>query len=330
MIKEVIFQDPDLDKQFKDQGFLKYGNISPEAVAELTQLYQELNIPDFYGCGYNCGMNSDRVDLRTQMQIRINEVIYPFTSRILNDFTHYSATFVNKLPVDDCFVTAHQDFSYTDEREFPSFMCFIPMQDVDINNAALGVIPESHKFFEYVRAFPFPFGQNPVSCNDVRLMNYLKVVPMKAGEMLFFYQNTIHGSFNNYSNKERLALSFSLVKNKRNPYAFIHNPKTNGKTILKYEVDHLFITKYNNPAIMDMFINGEINIPYPLLEEFENPPLDNSWESVNAKLAEYGTPVYPENGILIDKYLKKKRRIRLKNDLYNFAAKILKFSKKNA
>ncbi|MBK7639518.1 MAG: phytanoyl-CoA dioxygenase family protein [Bacteroidetes bacterium] len=285
---ESIFILDNHDKTFKEKGYLKIGKLDADAIASLIALNRELNIPDFYGCGYNCGMNSDLHDLRKKMQDEINKIVLPFTQTILNDFSHYTATFVEKMPVEDCFVKAHQDFSYTDDESiYPSFMCFIPLIDVDIKNAALGFIPYSHKFYDTIRAFPFPLFKTAVSENDVRLMAYMDIIPAKAGEMIFFNQNTIHGSFTNYSSENRLALSLSLVKNGENIYAYIHNPKTKCKTVFKYKVDNYFIVNYHNPTIMDMYYNGAINVPFEVVEEIELPTIDTSWENISEKLNQY-------------------------------------------
>lgn len=317
MQQTVIFKNPILNETFYKEGYVKHGKIDDTSIQNLIALNDRLSIPDFYGCGYNCGMNSDKYNLRKQMQEEINNILLPFTTIILDGFSHYSATFVNKMPVDDCFVTAHQDFSYTDEKEIPSFMCFIPLVDVDINNAALGFIPKSQLFYDNIRAFPFPLGKSAITENDLNLMAYLDIIPMKKGEMIFFNQKTIHGSFSNYSNTNRIALSFSLFKKNKKIFTYIHNPKTNGKTILKYEVDNTFIVNYNNPELMKMYIDGNINIPYEAINEIPVTEVDTSWKSIKQKLNEHKISIKKENLKPIIKHLYLKNKLALKEFIYN-------------
>ena len=82
-------------------------------------------------------------------------------------------------------------------------MCWIPLCDVDIENGAIGFIPKSHKLYNYKRAFPFPASYTPIVSNELELMNYLEILDMKAGEMVFFNNLTVHGSFANYGNTVR-------------------------------------------------------------------------------------------------------------------------------
>lgn len=110
---------------------------------------------------------------------------------------------------------------------------------------------------------------------------------MESGKMVFFNQNTIHGSFSNYGNKDRLALSISFVKNGQPIFSFINNPENNGKIILKYEVDKYAIAYYNNPAISKMYNIWNIHLPYKLVDELVYPEQDISWSKIKCKLDEY-------------------------------------------
>lgn len=319
MYDGIIFKEDSINKDFHEKGFVKYGKITKEAVNALIQLYSELNIPDFYGCGYNCGMNSNLVDKRIEMQTKVNTILLPFTQLILEDFDHYTATFVDKYPRKDCFVRAHQDFSYVDEQNFPSFMCFIPLVDVSLNNAALGIIPYSHKFYEELRGFPCPLKKTAVTENDIELMSYFEIIDARAGEMIFFYQNAIHGSFSNYSKINRLALSFSLYKKGEQLYGYIYNPKTNGETLLKYAVDNNFIVNYHNPTLMDMYhIKKNIELPYPLIEEINNRNQSTSRNDILNKLKDANLKPKEDLLPLIKTYKSIKRQEKIKSSMVDF------------
>ena len=282
--KIQILNDIDANDAFFKYGYARYGNVGTEVLNEIIELNQKLSIPDYFGCGFNVGMNTDKKDLRKLMQDELTKIISPITDKLLNDFKPYTASFLNKLPRNDCFVIAHQDFSYTDENEYPSFMCFIPLVDTTMKNAALGFIPKSHLFYDDIRAFPFPGVPTAITENSDDLMPYFDIIEMKAGDMVFFNHNTIHGSFGNYSNVPRPAVGFSFLKNNVKPYLFLHNPKTEGKTILKFEVDKYSLVDYNNPTIKNMYDSGSINLPYKLIDEFQYHPVVTNWESIHNKL----------------------------------------------
>ncbi|MBK9329155.1 MAG: hypothetical protein IPM95_07545 [Sphingobacteriales bacterium] len=54
-----IFKNTEIDEHFKDRGYVKYGSIDSSAVNKLIELDNSLKIPDFVGCDFNVGMNSD-------------------------------------------------------------------------------------------------------------------------------------------------------------------------------------------------------------------------------------------------------------------------------
>lgn len=305
------------EEEFLDRGFVNYGHIDGADVQKLIALSDELNIPDYLGCDYNCGMNSDIYSLRKKMQESIIDILRPYYSKMLQDHEAYSATFVNKNPNDNCFVHAHQDFTYTDETEEPSIMCWIPLVDVDIDNGALGFIPKSHAFFDHIRAFPFPFAKTAIMDNEVKLMSYFEIVPMKAGEMLFFMNNTIHGSFANYTDKCRYSLSINFYNKKKPILAFVHNPKTAGNTMFKYEVENDFIVKYNNPMLLEMFAKGKLDIAIEPVEEITYSTAAKSWEDIKNHLDKHNIKPNKEYQQLIKKYRSHQLKQKIKDKIWN-------------
>jgi len=166
-------------------------------------------------------------------------------------------------------------------------MCWIPLVDVSIENAALGFIPYSNNFYNYVRAFPFNVLQTPVFINQLQLMSYLEIIDMKAGEIIFFNQKTIHGSFANYSLNERTALSLSWVHKKHDILTYICNPKNKGKTLLKYKVPIDFMVSTNYPIIADMYTKGELKLDYKAIDEIEVSLPSSKWEDMKRLLDEH-------------------------------------------
>lgn len=323
-----IFRDKKYNEDYHNLGYVKIGKLDNSAIEELIFLSDTLNIPDYLNCDYNCGMNSDQYLLRKKMQDGIVKIVMPFFKDIFYDFLPYSATFVNKYPNDNCFVHAHQDFTYTNEPEIPSIMCWIPLVDVGIENGAMGFIPESHKFFDHIRAFPFPLAKSAITEHEVELMSYFKIIDMKAGEMVFFMNNTIHGSFGNYSDICRYALAINFYKKGEKIYAYVHNPSTKGKTVFKYEVTENFIVENNNVLIIQQYNEGKINLN--VLPVAEMPYLideDKSWVNLERKLRSVNAEKDIRYEKIVDEYIsfqkKEKMKYGIKKIIYDAYKKII-------
>lgn len=240
----------------------------------------------------------------------------PFFEPILDNFYSYSSSFVNKNPNKKFLILAHQDFSYTREPEITSIMCWIPLVDVNIKNGAIGFIPKSHLLYNYYRAFPFPANYTPIVKNEVELMNYIKIINMKAGEMVFFMNNTVHGSFANDTANIRYAININFVKNGEKIYAYIRNPETNGQTILKFEVDKYFLVRHNNPSIEEMYKNGKIDLPQQPIDEFPFGEYDTSWKHVKQKLDSLSIQPIAENKPYVDRFKFQQFTHKIKENIY--------------
>ena len=324
------FTDENINKFFYENGFVKHGQIDKKTVDDLINLSENLKIPDFVGCDFNCGMNSDIYDARKAMQDNLTNILMPFFEPLLDNYSSYSSSFVNKNPNDKFLILAHQDFSYTREPEIPSIMCWIPLVDVDINNGAIGFIPKSHLMYDYNRAFPFPAYYTPVVKNEIELMNYVKIIDMKAGEMVFFMNNTIHGSFANYTDKVRYAININFVKKGEKIYAYIRNPKTDGATLLKYEVDKYFLVRHNNPTFLEMYKNGKIELPEKPTEEVPFGNYDTSWSAVKQKLDELNIKEEARNKTYVDKFKRQQFNHKIKEKIYYSLLKLNPFRKETA
>lgn len=323
-----IFKNTEIDEQFKDRGYVKYGSIDSSAVNKLIELDNSLKIPDFVGCDFNVGMNSDIHQARKMMQDNLTEILMPFFNDLLDEYDYFSASFVNKNPTERFLICAHQDFTYTEEPEVPSFMCWVPLVDTDIDNGSIGFIPKSHRFYDYKRAFPFPLSYSPVVKNELELMKYLDILDMKAGEMVFFFNNTVHGSFANYSRNVRYAINISFIKKNAQTVLYIRNPAKAEHSIIKFKADKDFLIQYNNPSILEMCKDKQVKIDnYEVLGEEPFGSYDTSWGSVQKKLDQYNITVQQRNIPYIDRFLRLKKKEKFKDDIYSLVNKFNPFKR---
>lgn len=313
-----IFKQENIDEEFKALGFKRYGRISDTAIENLITLDNSLKIPDYVGCDFNVGMNSDVYLLRKKMQENLFDILSPFFTDILDEYDFFSASFVNKKPNKKFLIAAHQDFTYCDENQAPSFMAWIPLVDTTIENGAIGFIPKSHLFYNYKRAFPFPLSYSPIVLNEIELMKYLEIQEMNKGEIVFFYNKTVHGSFPNYTNKIRYAMNISFIKKGHQPELYIKDPSQSKATIIKYKADSNFLIQYNNPRILEMYKNGKIEIEnYPVIGAELFGDYDTTWNSVLEKLEANDLKIQPENIKYLNRFLNLKKMMSVKDLIYN-------------
>ncbi len=277
--RKIFFKDVEVDNEFNSKGFVVHGNISDKTIKTLTDAFKELEIPDSYGFGYNVGLNTELFEKRKAMQDNIKEIISAEILPLLNNKELFTATFMNKVANSKIFLPAHQDWTYTNEDEFDSVMCWIPLVDVTMKNGAMCFVPSSNKLFNYTRSFPFPLAQTPVDKNCGNLIGYMKTINMKAGEMVFINHKTVHASFPNSTDTDRLAVGLSIAPKNEDLFVYCLNPVTQGKTKLKYLVDEYFLVNYRHYYIENKFNNSmPYDFKYPIIEETKQILPDISWE----------------------------------------------------
>ncbi len=122
----------------------------------------------------------------------------------------------------------HTDFSYNSSSS-NSLVFWIPLQNVDLVNGALHVIPRSHRFISSVRhneeAIKAKRSSNYFSIENIdeMLQNLGEIrCPVKLGQGMVFHSKLVHKSGLNQSSQTRFALqsrwfdglSFDAVKGK--------------------------------------------------------------------------------------------------------------------
>jgi hypothetical protein len=196
-------------------------------------------------------------------------------------------------------LTAHQDASCCDETRHDSVACWIPLCDVGRENAAVGFIDGSHRYFHHLRHFPYhtrgrraPDSQRavletPVHRHSLKITPYLKLLEMKAGEAVIFNTRTIHGSFSNYSNEPRVSLNFFLRPVNDRFLCYYLKPNGLADRLLEYEVPPDFYVDNNNMTMTELYRQGR------LIEGYEYREIPYSvetmeWDELRARLVASG------------------------------------------
>ncbi|MCX2829471.1 phytanoyl-CoA dioxygenase family protein [Bacillus pseudomycoides] len=142
-----------------------------------------------------------------------SEVLDVVESLIGENIFLIGSRFVCKWPGDDHYVPWHQDSRYQELNPPCQVSVWIAIDDCDIDNGCLYVIPGSNNkgLVEHKKAE----GNNVLVFNEVSLKQSDEeaAIPLelKAGEMSVFHGDVIHGSPLNQSTRRRCGLVFRYV-----------------------------------------------------------------------------------------------------------------------
>lgn len=251
-----LFKDEVHQSFFEQNGFIKLPALQEDDISKLKELYKDLNLKDEKGYGFHVGMDNTDKTLVKKMVDEIKSIALPKVQPYLYETQLFTASFVVKEPNPQGVVPPHQDWSFVEnEEDHCSVTCWIPLQDVNIDNGCLGVIKGSNHFFDSVRPSPSPQVGTPLKEHMFTIFPFLELIEMKAGEALIFNNKTIHASPPNITDTPRLAVGLGFTQKEAEIRHYYLKPGTE-KTLLKYKIDPEFFFKYDNAQLSEMYNNG--------------------------------------------------------------------------
>ena len=147
----------------------------------------------------------------------------------------------------------HQDSAIVDERNDFSLNAWTSLVDSSKLNGCLWIFPGSHINTNHTRQFGF----NPIEGKTLKkLKPHLIPIKAKAGEVIVFHRNLIHGSSRNWLPFNRVAIE-SVITSKNAPFYNFHREENMAKNkILGFQVKMEHFLK-ENPK--EDFYNGNYN-----------------------------------------------------------------------
>ena len=251
-----LFKNEEHQNLFEKNGYILLPALPPEDVSQLRDLYAELGINDEKGYGFHVAMDNKDKSLVLKMVTTIKEIALPRVQEYLHDTQLFTASFVVKEPNPQGVVPPHQDWSFVEnEVDHCSVTCWIPLQDVTMDNGCMGVIKGSNHFFESHRPSPSPQVETPLKKHMFTIFPFLELIEMKAGEALIFNNKTIHASPPNITNETRLAVGLGFTQKEAEIRHYYLKPGTTD-TLLKYKITPDFFLKYDNAQLSELYDKG--------------------------------------------------------------------------
>lgn len=256
-MRRPLFRDPVLQERFDRVGYVTFPALGPETVREAREHCDAMELVDGLRAGYKVGLYQADMERKRRCREFLQAKAFPFIEPFFADRSPYVCSYLVKEPR-GVIIPSHQDWSHCDETVYEPATCWIPLCDVDEDNGALGFVDGSHKYFDYLRGFPYMIVETPVYKYAKQIMPYMNMVPLKAGEAVVFSNKTIHGSFSNDTMTPRPAVGFFLQPTNAALLSYYLKPNGACDTLLKYEATPDFYLEYNQPRFWEMYKQGKV------------------------------------------------------------------------
>lgn len=250
-----LFKDAARQKFFEDEGYAVFPLLNPQEVADLKNYQASLSLKDEKNVGFHVSMDNTDKEMCRKVREKIWGIVVPRLGEHLKDFKPFVASYVMKEINPKGVVPAHQDWSFVNNEEegYCSITCWVALVDTNLDNGGMGVIRGSHKFMQNHRPSPSPQCPVPLGEHMFGIFPYLRMIDMKAGEVLMFDNRTFHASPPNTSNALRLAAGVGVTQKDAELVHYFMKPDGTFKTMLRYNVDEDFFLKYDNAALSKLY-----------------------------------------------------------------------------
>ena len=237
---ERTFLDDELQARFDSDGYVVVDLLSPEQVATLQALVEDV----FEGGpeGFHATNMLPSVGYRRSVWNAIRPMLEPIAAPLFDDHEACTAALMIKFPGDDSGFITHQDWSLVDETRFRSVNVWCPLVETGAENGGLRMLPGSHRLLGAVRPSPAPPSsyQHPGWAVDHSSLRLLEVA---AGQAVIFDHSILHGSEPNRGAEPRPAVTIAF-KPRRAELLHWFVPDLDDDRVERYVVDPEYLTDF--------------------------------------------------------------------------------------
>ncbi len=236
------FKNSDFQKQFEENGYVTIPLLSEPEIESLLQFFQS-QVSEISEVFHTSHFSSNTA-YKQAVHDKIVDVVFKKAANFLTPHIPVFGNFMVKQPNSKVYMQLHADWAYVEETQYRGISIWLPLVDTTKINGCLGVLPGSHKVLNAVRGPGIK--QSSYKSDALWVKKFGNLLPMKAGEAIFYDHALMHYSPSNKSGKVRPAINLSIVPQSAE---IIHYslPGGEGDTIEKYTVnDPSFFINYTH------------------------------------------------------------------------------------
>ena len=232
-----ILKDPLLEKQLLDEGYVVIPFLSGEEITGLKSFYYQYHSNKLDGMSATAHLSD--LEMRMQMNNEIKKIFQRAIGETFINANSLGGSFIAKGKGANGTLSPHQDWNIVDENHYRSFNVWVPLVNLNENNGAICVMPQSHSWIKSYRSVNIGSAYHEV---ETQLWQKMARLYMKAGEALVYDHRLIHASGENKTDEIRLAAVFGVIPDDASMF-YYH--KKDDSTVEVYESNKEFFLYEN-------------------------------------------------------------------------------------
>jgi len=233
------------ETEINQNGFVIIPGFLPnEQVEKILSLYKSSHKEREIGC-WNSLYNLPHLEGK-EISTNITQLVTPFLDVLIEDYKFPVALFISKNPGQGHESLLHRDDSMHYEDQVQYRQCWVPLVDITPDNGPLYIVPKSHLLFKDERPMFAPW---PYAHLRNRLEKEFVFLYPKAGDLVVYFEKTLHGSTINQTDVSRPVFQGGLMHKDAEPQFTRYIPERNEVERYAVDYDFFFNKEYTNELI---------------------------------------------------------------------------------
>ncbi len=242
-VRRTFVQNEEAENILLDTGYIVAGRLENSTIQKLSDLYAQLHNFDIVTGGMFYSVYSRDIEYRKKVHEGINELLKPVYNSLFSDYKVVLNSFIAKVSGPESEFCLHQDSTGIDETKYSNLSVWIPLQDTNMQNGCLCVVPHSHKMFSPYRGISF---EPPFHNIENTIRKYLQPIELKRGDILLFDNRLVHNSGINTSGKDRVVVMSGVYPIDAPLISCFKDPESSNSAIELIEQSSDFLLTYPN------------------------------------------------------------------------------------
>lgn len=279
-----ITRSPELAQHLNEQGYAVLDLLNESEVAKIMAFKNENDMHISFHNGIHISFEHSDLN-RTTLNNKIECLLEDGVNQHFVSHKILQCSFLLKEPLSNTnSIDIHQDWSFVNEHEgFKSYTVWTALHDIDNNNGGLYVIPKSHRITNYPRKVPVSLHTTPLKLFEKELKGWALPIFLKKGQAIIYDHRTLHGSFPNTSQKERVVVGFSITHIDSELQLYYTNPVDNKDKLYSY-AKSFFLEKNNSYSFEQAYEDAKIPSGLVFKRDITKPEQDYNEEEIKESI----------------------------------------------
>ncbi|MBI1286600.1 MAG: hypothetical protein GC178_03385 [Flavobacteriales bacterium] len=233
----TVIKNPEIESTLAEKGYYVLRNSGDVNISEFQRVYASAHHQSPVNGGMFYTAYSQDRNYRRKINVELGTALKALNDSLFENYYVTNNSFIVKFPGTRSEFYLHQDSTGLDEWRYSPLSLWIPLQNTNITDGCIWLIPKSHRWFSPYRGISF----RSMFDDHIELLKpYLIPIEMTEGDVLLFDDRIVHLSGSNIGKTCRVAVRSGIFPRGAELISVYRDEQANGPVeIYAQEEDYL-------------------------------------------------------------------------------------------